>query len=109
MDTKEQIPNSDKSFEKQVFEALKHYGYKVPKSDEEVAKYVRMFGSTKVELPHSLMDAGALFDNAKKGNMLLNGKEEIMGMAARGDSEDILPDHIAEKIKEDLINGKWLK
>ncbi len=109
MDTREQIPNSEKLLERQIFDALKHYGYKVPRSQEEIDKYVRMFGNTKVELPNSLMDAGALFDSAVNNEALPNEINEIEGMAARGDNTDVLPEYIVEKIKEDFKDGKWLK
>ncbi len=109
MKSRNRIQNSGNSFEKQVFEALKHYGYRVPKSEEEIDQYIRMFGSTKIELPESLKDAGAIFDKAKKKNILADQKDEIVGMAARKDKKNVLPEYIVEKIKKDIKEGKWLK
>ncbi len=100
---------TDKSFERQVFEALKYYGYKVPKSQEDIEQYIRMFGSTKIELPDSLSDAGAIFDSIRKNKASFVESDEIIGMAARRDNGKKIPEHLIKKIKKDIKDGKWLK
>lgn len=99
----------EESFEKQVFEAIKFYGYKLPKSQDEIDQYVRMFGNTKVELPESLTDAGDIFDSIRNTEISTNENDEIWAMAARGDVGILLPENIINQIKEDIKNGKFLK
>ena len=110
MERNKEIHQFDKSFEKQVFEALKFYGFKLPKTQEQIDEYVRMFGSTRIELPDSLMDAGAIFDNISKNDKnSSNQGGNIWAMAARGDNGTPLPTNIIDQIKEDIKKGKWLK
>ena len=98
----------DKSFEREVFKALEFYGFKLPKSDEEIKIYVRMFGNTKIELPDAIADAGAIFDSFTGVENTSNDSDEILAMAAQGDKNGLLPEHILDKIKKDIKNGKWL-
>jgi hypothetical protein len=109
MKNKDGVYQFGESFEKQVFEALKFYGYKLPKSKDEIDKYVRMFGNTQVELPESLMDGGAIFDNIKNIVNPNIDSDEIWAIAARGDMETPLPEDIVNQIKHDIKEGKWLK
>ncbi len=109
MKRNKEIHQFDKSFEKQVFEALKFYGFKLPKTQEQIDEYVRMFGSTRIELPDSLKDAGAIFDSITKNETLSDQSNGVWAMAARGDNGTPLPESIINQIKEDIKNGKWLK
>lgn len=108
MTQKKNLHQNNESFERQVFEALKFYGYKLPKTDEEIEMYVKMFGNTKIELPDSMADAGEIFDNfscVENSNQDCDG---VWAMAAQGDKEDLLPEHVLKKIKMDIKKGKWL-
>lgn len=109
MTHKNKLHQFDKSFEKEVFNALKYYGFKLPKTDEEVEMYVRMFGSTKIELPKSMTEVGEIFDDFIEGNNSKKGFGEIIAIAAQGDKGKLLPEHIVKKIKMDIKNGKFLK
>jgi len=108
MAQKRKLHQFDKSFEKEIFKALKFYGFKLPKSDKEIENYVRMFGNTKIELPDAIADAGAIFDSFISVENSSENCDEILAMAAQGDKRGLLPEHILDKIKKDIKKGKWL-
>lgn len=96
------------SFERQVYDALKFYGYNLPESDEEIESYVEMFGNTKIELPDAVDDADQIYkkfieENQDDGNA---DGGDISALAAQAEEGNKLPDHIKEKIEDSIKNGR---
>ncbi|MBL6446398.1 hypothetical protein JMN32_08770 [Fulvivirga sp. 29W222] len=98
---------SDKSFEQELSEALRYYGYEMPESNEEIEKYVKMFGDTKIELPKSIADAEELFDNLVEHHD--TASEKFSAMAAQGEEGDTISKDILDDIKKDIKTGKRIK
>jgi len=109
MGSRELLNSKEESFERQVFNALKHYKCELPESEEEIDNYIKMFGKTKVELPESSKNAGFLFDKLSSVKSINSSNNYIIGMAARGDKPEQLPEHLIAKIKDDIEKEKWLK
>tara|TARA_R110000868_G_scaffold128661_3_gene336910 strand:+ start:976 stop:1332 length:357 start_codon:yes stop_codon:yes gene_type:complete len=97
-----------KTFEQEVSEALKFYGFHLPETDIEIDNYVRMFGSTKIDLPDSIANAEEIFDRFKNGKNQNDNNPDVWALAAQGEDGESLPDHILEKLKEDIKYGKRL-
>ncbi|WP_350292480.1 hypothetical protein [uncultured Croceitalea sp.] len=96
------------SFERQVYDALKFYGYNLPESDEEIESYVEMFGNTKIELPDSIDDPNQIYkkfleENQDEGAY---GGDDISAIAAQAEEGKDLPDHIKNKIENSIKYGK---
>tara|TARA_R110002124_G_scaffold224592_5_gene389913 strand:- start:3782 stop:4141 length:360 start_codon:yes stop_codon:yes gene_type:complete len=107
MTSKQESNGFSESFERQVYDALKFYGYNLPESDEEIESYVKMFGNTKFELPDSVDDADNIFDKFMEENDDHNITDtDVTAMAAQGEEGDILPDYIKKKIEDDIKTGR---
>lgn len=95
------------SFERQVYDALKFYGYNLPESDEEIESYVEMFGNTKIELPDDVDDADHIYKKFMKENQDDgNADGSISAMAAQAEEGNSLPDNIIKKIEDSIKNGR---
>jgi len=93
-----------KTFEQELSQALKYYGFDMPESEEEIDKYVRTFGNTKIELPNSISDAEMLFDKLSEART--TSSDSFSAMAAQGEEGDTLSDDVLEDIKKDIKSGK---
>jgi hypothetical protein len=95
------------NFEREVYDALKHHGFDLIKTDEELETFIENFGETKIELPEGLSNANELFNR-----LTFPSKElhlEKYAFAAKGQKGPELPPDIIEKMKSDIALEKQEK
>ena len=99
--------NSDKTddktlenFEKELFKAMKFYGFSLPCSDLELKRYEEMKGKTEIELPDSLQSFENLsnkLDNKTEDYKIENQKEGFSIAAREGDT---LSKNVVKKMQD---------
>jgi hypothetical protein len=104
-DKKNNTSPTSENFEADLYEALKFYGDDLPETDEEIRAFIKTIGETKIELPSSLSDPVNLFKKIISSSSKTHSNVPS-AMAAHGQNETELPDHIEEKLKRDIKNGK---
>ena len=112
MASKNESNKFSESFDRQVYDALKFYGYNLPESDEEIESYIEMFGNTKIELPDSVNDANQIykkFMEDEKYDEHSDIGDVVTAIAAQAGEGNSLPDHIKDKIEESIKSGRRVK
>ncbi|UII77146.1 hypothetical protein LV716_04985 [Flagellimonas sp. HMM57] len=96
------------SFERQVYDALKFYGYNLPESDEEIESYVEMFGNTKIELPDAVGNPDEIYKKFLEENQdeITDEGGDISAIAAQAEEGEDLPDHVKKKIEDSIKYGR---
>jgi len=87
------------NFEKELFEAMRFYGFSLPCSDPELERFEKMKGKTEIELPDSLQDFNSLSNKLSKKaeNNKVRNLSKGFSIAAR--EGDVLPEEVVKKMQ----------